>query len=395
MESALAPAALKGRPAWSGARGRRCAAPLLILGWLALGACARPGAPAVAGSWRVGLGAADLAADPARARLAVACARSNDVWVLAAADGSLQQRIDTLPRPRAVLFHPERAAFYVAEGLSSVALVRLEDERVARRFRPRSRVMRMAYEPISGRILGAHQGSPTLGAYRLRDLHLEASVPVGGEVADLALDGRIAWLATRQADALVKLSLTDLSVKAAVLAGPDPRDLDLRPAADRALVACHGRLGEAAPLALPTPLPSPESVPSPTPSPPGEEDAPVGEEAEPLARPEEAEPAPPQPDRWGGGGLAVFRLSDSSRLDYLELPGGPVAVLADAGAKRAAVACDDGHLRVVDLERRRVVHTLALGGRPSAMLRHPDGIHLLVALSDQKTLLLVHPGGPW
>lgn len=398
MESALPAAPLNSRPQPRTARRGRLGAALLL--FAALAGCGRGQAPVVAATWRVGLGAASLATDGDARLLAVACARSNDVWVLDLADGALRHRIDTLPRPRTVLFHPERAAFFVAEGLSSVAQVRLEDERVARRFRPRSRVSRLIFEPVTGRLFAAHQASPTLGVYRLRDMHLETSLAVGGEIVDLDFDGREAWLATRQADALVRLTLADLSVKAAVLAGPDPRDLDLRPDQDRALLACHGRRGEAAPLALPTPVPSPDAL------------ALLGQPGQAAVESAETEgggegpgsdgetetedgPEPPLSSAWDGGGLAVFRLSDVRRLDYLELPGGPVAALADASARRAAVACSDGKLRIVDLRKRRVTGELALGGRPSALLRHPDGVHLLVALGNKKSLLLVHPGPGW
>jgi hypothetical protein len=387
MEPAIARAPLIQRLSHFGKapRGRLGAALLLFAG---LSGCARDGAPMLTETWRIGLGALSLAVDAQGAALAVACSRSNDVWVLNLADGSLRHRIDTLPRPRAVLFHPERELFFVAEGLSSVAQVRLEDQRVARRVRPRSRVSRLAYEPVRERLFGAHQGLPTLGVYRLRDMHLESSLAVGGEVSDLAFGDGDAWLVTRQADALVRLTLIDLSVKASVLAGPEPRGLDLLTGLDRALVACHGRKGEASPLALPTPVPSPDTL-APA--------APEGEEPGPEAALAEAEPSPlPSGGRhWDGGGLAVYRLSDVRRLDYIELPGGPMAVMADAQGRRAAVACADGKLRIVDLEKRKVLHSMDLGGRPGAVQRHPDGRHLLIALQDQKALLKVLPGVDW
>lgn len=380
------------------AQGGRLWAALLL--FLALGGCGGKGAPSLDGSWRIGMGASDLSLSPGRSELAVACARSNDVWVLAVKDGALLHRIDTLPRPRAVMFHPEREAFYVAEGLSSVAQVRLEDERVARRFRPRSKVSRMAFEASSGRIFAGHQGLPTLGIYRLRDMHLEAGLALGGELTDLAFLGREAWLCTRQADSLVRLSLTDLSIKAAILAGPDPRRLALAPGADRALVACHGRFGEAAPLALPTPIPTYDGLSnlqgvSDAAEAQDEEgpDAAAGASEEPAEDPSEALTS--RPSSWDGGGLAVFRLSDARRLDYLELPGGPIAVIANGDATRAAVACEDGKLRIVDLLRRKVLHALDLGGRPGAMILSPDGSHFWVALADQKSLLKVLPGKDW
>jgi hypothetical protein len=355
--------------------------------------CARSPAPSIDGVWRLGLGASALALSPDSAQLAVACSRSNDVWVLATKDGALLHRIDTLPRPHAVLYDPAKPAFFVAEGLSSVAQVRLEDERVARRFKPRSKVSRLSFEPSSGRLFGAHQGLPTLGVYRLRDMHLESSLAVGGEAVDLAFDGSRAWIATRKADALVQLSLTDMSVKSAILAGPEPRHLDLEPSEDRAFIACHGRKGEAAPLALPTPLPSPAALSALQDL---SESAEADDEEEETAPPADEVDEEDAPDpNWDGGGLAIFRLSDARRLDYVELPGGPVAALCGPSGRYAAVACEDGTLRLVDLQRRRTVRELALGGRPGAMLRHPDGRRLLIALYDQKALLVVRLGAGW
>jgi DNA-binding beta-propeller fold protein YncE len=389
MGPALQAEALKpaGRNGWISG-GRRRAALLLFSALLAAG-CGRGKAPAIESTWRIGLGAAAIALDPAQAQVAVACSRSNDVWVLKLKDGALLHRIDTLPRPRAILFDPVKPAFFVAEGLSSVAQVRLEDERVARRFKPRSRVGRLSYEPVSGRLFGGHVGLPTLGVYRLRDMHLESSLAVGGEAVDLAFDGNRAWVATRKADALVQLSLTDMSVRNAILAGPDPRHLDLRPGQDRALLACHGRTGEAAPLALPTPVPSPNALSSLQGISESAEEEVEAFEEEALEEEDASDPS------WDGGGLAVFRLSDARRLDYLELPGGPIAALASPDASRAAVACEDGVLRMVDLKRRRVLGELELGGRPGAMIRHPDGKRLLIALYDAKALLVVRPGAGW
>jgi DNA-binding beta-propeller fold protein YncE len=331
--------------------------------------------------------------DSESGRLAVACARSNDLWILDAGNGALLKRIDTLPRPRAVLFHPSHDAVYVAEGLSSVALIRLDDQRVVRRFRPRARVTRLRLEPKSGRLFAAHENLPTLGIYALRDFRLETSLPVGGAVVDFAFHGQAAWLATRQADALVKLSLVDLGVRNAALAGPDPRALDLAPAQDRAFVACHGRRGELAALVLPTSEPSPEALSlSVTAEEAGETDL----TAENVEAAEDApEVGAGRRDDWSGGGLAVFRLSDVRRVDYIEMDGGPVAVLAGPQGRRALVACEDGQLRDVDLQRRRVRGTLALGGLPTAMLPDPDGRHVLVALADRKSLLRVRVGSGW
>jgi hypothetical protein len=398
MEPALTRQALSTVPGMRDGKGRRLAALLLFLGMAA--GCRKAAAPVVAARFRVGLGAVSLSASADGKQLAVACRRSNDVWVLALPSGEVVARVDTLPKPRAVLFHPQGGSYYVAEGLSSVAQVRLSDRRVARRFRPRWRVTRMAWEPASGRIFAGHQGLPLLGVYRLKDMHLETSVDVGGEVVDLAFTAETAWVLTREADGLEQLSLRDMSLKAAALTGPDPRALCLEGA--QAWVACHGRVGKAGALALPTEAPSPEAL-SPLSSTADDGDAaPLTQE---LAAADQADDAADQEDlsptaqaedhRFDGGGVALFQLDELRRVDYLALPGGPVALAVAPSGRELAVACEDGRLRMLDLESRRVSAELDLGGRPSAMLPDPHGDGLLVALSNQKAVLRVRLPPPW
>jgi hypothetical protein len=398
MEPAFAGQALKRPGRFQALGGRRLAA--LLLFWACVGGCGSGSGPAIAQRLRVGLGADSLSLSPDGDKLAVACRRSNDVWVLSMPGGELLERVDTMPWPRAVFFHPAGLTFYVAEGLSSVAQVRLSDQRVARRFRPRWRVTRLALEPRSGRLFAGHLGVPLLGVYRLKDMHLETSVAVGGEVVDLAFGPKDAWVLTSQADGLARLSLTDMSVRTAALAGPDPRALDADPERGWAYVACHGRAGEAGDLALPTPVPSPELLSPLSGTADSEddnateaEDDAAGDSTEAAA--EDEAPAPGGEHRWDGGGVAVFRLDELRRVDYLPVPGGPVALAASDSGQTAAVACEDGHLRLLDLGSRTVVGDLALGGRPSAMLRLGHGQGLLLALADQKTLLRILPGPLW
>jgi hypothetical protein len=399
MEPAFAGQALNQPGRFRALGGRRLAA--LLLFWAACAGCGRDQGPTITQRLRVGLGADSLSLSPDGDKLAVACRRSNDVWVLDMAGGALLERVDTMPRPRAVFFHPAGLSFYVAEGLSSVAQVRLSDQRVARRFKPRWRVTRLALEPRSGRLFAGHQGVPLLGVYRLKDMHLETTVEVGGEVVDLAFGPKDAWILTSQADGLARLSLTDMSLRTAALAGPDPRALDADAEHGWAVVACHGRAGEAGDLQLPTPTPSPEAL-SPLSGTADSEDAAAGEEDDAAGDTNEAAgddedeaPAPGGEHRWDGGGVAVFRLEELRRVDYVAVPGGPVALAASGSGLTVAVACEDGHLRLVDLASRAVVADLALGGRPSVMLKLSGGRGLLVALADQKNLLRILPGPLW
>jgi sugar lactone lactonase YvrE len=366
-----------------------------------LAGCGSGAAPFVDERWRIGMGAAGLSVAPDASTLAVVCRRSNDVWVLDLKTGLAQVRVDTLPKPRAVLFHPDGLTFYVPEGLSSVAQVRLSDRRVARRFRPRSRVGYLAYEPGSQRIFGGHVGLPTVGVYRLKDMHLETSVSVGGEVQAMAFVGNDAWVLTRQADALVRVNLTDMSVKAASATGPEPRSMALD-GQGRAFVACRGRQGEASALALPTAEPTEEAL-SPI-SATAEGDAEEGDTLTALAADdasmEEADDEPLALDlsalhRFDGGGVAVLRLEDVRKVDYIPVPGGPMALLLSPSGKRLALACEDGFLRMVDLEKRKVMQVLKLNARPGAMVADPDGRHLLLALNDEKAVLRILPGGAW
>ena len=54
-----------------------------------------------------------------------------------------------------------------------------------------SRVGKLFFEPVSRRIFGGHVGLPTVGVYRLKDMHLETVVAVGGEVQRVAFDGLV------------------------------------------------------------------------------------------------------------------------------------------------------------------------------------------------------------
>lgn len=409
MEPAVPGQALKIRPPAGATGGRPCAALLLFFGLLAAG-CRPGGAPSIVQRWRVGLGACGLAVDAPGKRLAVVCRRSNDVWVLSLPDGAFVARMDTLAKPRALLFHPENESFYVAEGLSSVALVSLSEQRVERSFRPPWPVGGFAFEPGSRRLFCAQVGMPTLGVYRLKDMHLETSLAVGGEVQATAFDGLDAWVVTRQADALVRISLKEMSVKAVALAGPEPRGLALDLDAGLAYVPCHGRAGAAQALAMPSPVPDAEDQ---------DEDSPLSPDAQGQAQPQdlsgpaddgagdtadaqddELDEAVPAADAaafhlYEGGGVAVVRLKDVRRVDYLEVPGGPLAAVLAPSKRLLAVACEDGMLRLVDLAQRRVVATLDLEGRPGAMLLDPDGQSLLVALSSAKTVEVIRPGDAW
>jgi hypothetical protein len=400
MEPALARQALTGARGVRLGKGRRIAALLLFWGG-ALAGCHKAAAPVVAARYRVGLGAVSLSLSPDGSQLAVACRRSNDVWVLALPAGAALARVDTLPKPRAVMFHPQGGSFYVAEGLSSVAQVRLADRRVARHFRPRWRVTSMAWDPSSGRIFAGHLGIPLLGVYRLKDMHLATSVAVGGEVVQVAFGGGNAWILTRQADGLAQMSLRDMSVKAVALTGPDPRALCLDQG--KAWVACHGRRGTAGDLALPTEAPSPEAL-SPL-SASAQDDAapddggpePAGSAAQDAADDKEdlSPTAAVQDPSFEGGGVALFELADLRRVDYLAVPGGPVALAVAPSGRELAVACEDGRLRMLNIEARAVSAELDLGGRPSAMVPDPGGDGLLVALSNQKLVLRVRLPAPW
>lgn len=404
MEPAFARQTLR-RPARGlEAGGRRFAALLLFLA-LAVG-CHRATAPAVLAKLRIGLGADSLSLSPDGSLAAVACRRSNDVWVLRLPGGELASRLDTLPKPRAVQFHPSGDSYFVAEGLSTVAQVRLSDLRVARRFRPRWRVTRLVLGPSGDRLFGGHAGVPLLGLYRLKDMHLETSIAVGGEVMEVAFRNGEALVLTRQADGLIELSLTDMSVRAAALAGPDPRAMALSGDRSIAWVACHGRAGEAVNLSLPTPTPdsgalSPLSGTALDQADDSDSDVDAGDaDADATDSGDDSDDDDQAYDeaelhRFDGGGLACIRLGDVRRVDYLEVPGGPVALQLSPSGGEVAVACEDGQLRFVDLADRRVDQSLDLGGRPGAMAADPDGKDLLVALADEKALLRIRPGADW
>jgi len=383
--------------------GRPRAALLLFLGLGLLAGCRTGGAPRIAEHWRVGLGARGMSLDDGGRRLAVVCRRSNDVWVLSLPDGALEARVDTLPRPRAVLLRPDGDGFYVAEGLSNVALVGMADQRVERSFRPYLPIGSFAFEPTTRRLFCAQVGLPTLGVYRPSDMHLETSLDVGGEVQAVAFDGADGWVVTRQADALVRVSLKEMNVQTGALAGPDPRGLALDLDSGLAYVPCHGRAGAVSALALPSPAVEAASV---SPDADNADAAAAGALPAPAGRSRNTQaaldaqedaviPAAAAFHRYDGSGVAVLRLRDVRRVDYIDVPGGPVAAVLAPSRRLLAVACEDGMLRLVDLRGRRVAAALDLEGRPGAMLPDPDGLSLLVALSSAKVVERVLPGAGW
>lgn len=405
MESAVAGQTLRPRIRGLLPGGRPRAALLLFLGLGLLAGCRSGGAPRIAERWRVGLGARGMSLDDGGKSLAVVCRRSNDVWVLSLPDGALEARIDTLPRPRAVLLRPDGDGFYVAEGLSNVALVGMADQRVERSYRPFLPIGGFAFEPASKRLFCAQVGLPTLGVYRPSDMHLETSLDVGGEVQAVAFDGVDGWVVTRQADALVRVSLKEMNVQSGALAGPDPRGLALDLDSGLAYVPCHGRAGAPLALALPSPVDEADSV---SPDADDGDAAAAGALPAPAGRPRNAQAALDAEEdgvigaaeatashRYDGSGVAVLRLRDVRRVDYIDVPGGPVAAILAPSRRLLAVACEDGMLRLVDLRGRRVAAALDLEGRPGAMILDPDGQSLLVALSSAKVVERVLPGAGW
>lgn len=385
---------------------RPLAAPMLFAALAWAGGCGRLGAPQVQARLRIGLGAAALAMAPDGHTLAVACRRSNDVWLLDMNSGPEQapNRIDTGARPRALLFQAGRPGFFVAEGISpnaSVALLRLDDHRVARRYQPKGLLGRWLELPQEQRLLAARVGEPLLGVYRSKDWHLVKAVNVGGEVTALYAGQGSWWAATRQADSFVRLSPRDMSLQAVALAGPEPHGLDVDLKGGLAYVACQGRRGEAAPLSLPTPTPLPAVLSPLDVSDTTEADAQAAEDEETdAADAEDTEDViqrlqDQDAGRFAGGGIAVFRLEDTRRVDYIPLPGGPSFVAASLDGRRLAIACADGQLRMLDLASRKVTHLLQLGGVPGAMQASTDGKELWVALSNVKHLLRVKPGAGW
>jgi hypothetical protein len=399
--AALKPTAKKTDQRWE----RLLAAPMLFLAWAALAGCGASGAPVIHSRLRIGLGATAMALGPDQSTLAIACHRSNDVWFLDMDQkGADLGRIDTGSRPRALLFNGDKPSFFVAEGVSpnaSVALIKRSDQRVARRYQPRGLLSHWLELHAENRLLAARLGEPLLAVYRLKDWHLVKAVPVGGEVTALAADKDHWWATTRQADSLARLSPRDLSLQAVALAGPEPRGLVLDSGQGLAYVACQGRLGEAVPLALPSPTP-PDSGLSPLTPSAESDDIEAGENTDATDNSADEEDAADEsvsaqagPDRFAGGGLAVFRLDDTRRLDYAEVPGGPTYLALSKDGLRVALACADGQLRIFDLAARKVVYTLRLGGVPGAMLLSPNGRQLWVALNNVKQLVVVDPGQGW
>ncbi|MGH7442526.1 MAG: YncE family protein, partial [bacterium] len=149
------------------------------LGSLGMG-CAKPFSARVEARWRIGLGADALAVSADR--LAVACSRSNDVWLLGLPEGDFIARVDTRPRPRALLFDPRGRGLYVAADLTSVALLSVDGRRVLDDYSQPLPISGFSVDPSSGRLFCAQSGLPLLGVYSGTDFHRETSLSVGGEV---------------------------------------------------------------------------------------------------------------------------------------------------------------------------------------------------------------------
>ena len=281
-----------------------------------------------------------MALSPDGRKAAVSCSRSNDVWLLDLASEA-GSRFDTSAEPGGVAYHPDGLSIFLGEpALGSVAQVKLKELRAGRRWRsPGAPLLVEVDGSLSRLMVGTGEGGE-LALVRVKDLRLEKTLRLGGAPLALWTPAGRDWLAlTRQADSVVKISSKDLNPSASLLPGLRPAGMDVDRIGSRALVACEGAAGT-----------------------------------------------------WQGGGLALLRLGDFRKVDFLPVDGGPQRAYFGPGGERAWVVCADGTLKLVSLAHGEVLGSLALGAQVGAAVPLKHGAELLLALSSQRKVLRVGLG---
>jgi DNA-binding beta-propeller fold protein YncE len=318
---------------------------VLILGPLA---CSRQGDLRVLRTLRVGAQPEGLALSPDGRLLAVACQRSNDVWITALA-GGVPFRIDTGPAPQDLMFSPDGTKLLVAEsGGESVAQVSLSERRVTRRFKVQPQPLRMEAVPGGGRMLVTSLTETGVGVYGMPGFRAEKSIPLEG-LAERVLsspDGKELLAVTRESPAFVRIRMADLSHQSSLLVKGSPVDLALSPEGDFAWVAGEGKFFD--------------------------------QETEGEASP---------------GWLSCIRLSDNRLVDFAPICSAVRSVAAaPSGRWLYAVCGEEGELLVVDAGNLAVKARLSLPGDPAELHLSKNGSELYVAQRDLKQISIIGLG---
>jgi hypothetical protein len=321
---------------------------------LLLLSCSKPGILKVESTLRCGAQPEGMALSPEGTRLAVACQRSNDVWIFNL--NSLEEsRIDTLPAPLDVLFEPDGKKLLVSEsGADSVAQISLSEMRITRRFKVLGEPLRMTRLEDGSRMLVSSLSETGVGVFRLPGLRTEKTLPMEGYAERVlqSRDGHEILAVTRDNPAFVRFRLNDLSQQLSVLVKGSPVDLALSQDGKFAWVAGEGKFFE------------------------------ESDESE-----EGKEPDP--------GAITCIRLADGRAVDWAPICAAVRSLIISRSGKYLYAVCgEEGELQVIDTQDFRILDRLSLPGDPAEILSSRDGQRLYIAQRDLKQISVVL-SGPW
>jgi DNA-binding beta-propeller fold protein YncE len=306
-------------------------------------------------TFRVGAEPEFLALSDDEKTLAVACGRSNDVWVLDLKGAEAPKRIDTGAQPAGMLLDSRARRILVAEsGSDTLAQISMEEGRVTRRFKVLPGPADL--QPIPGhggaaqeRTLVTSLDVKGFGVFRGSSLRAEKTVLLEGFVERLlpSKDGKELLAVTRDTGAFVRVRMADLSPRWSLRVKGTPVDLALSADGKFAWVAGAGRYFD----------------------------------------PTEEERAP-EP-----GGLSLVRLKDSRLVDSSALcPGVKSLTLSHSGSFLYALCLEEDELQVFDSRTLELKARLEVHGSPCAAVLSADGARLYVAQRDLKQVLAVATG---
>lgn len=332
----------------------------LLAAWLLLPSCGlrKKNELHVERAFKVGAEPEFLALSSDETTLAVACTRSNDVWVLDLAGGSPSKRIDTGPQPAGMLLDVSARRVLVAEsGADTLAQISLEEGRVTRRFKvlPEPVRLQLLQDPGAAAGAGAQRILVTslnvmgFGVFRGSSLRAEKMVMLEGFVEKLlpSKDGKELFAVTRDNAAFARVRLADLSPQWSLRVKGSPVDLALSQDGQFAWVAGAGNFFDQT-------------------------------EGDRLPDP---------------GGLSLIRLSDSRVVDSSTLcPGVKAMLLSRSGAYLYVLCQEEDELQVFDSRDLIMKASLGIHGSPGAMALSADGARLYVAQRDLKQVLAVATG---
>ncbi len=306
-------------------------------------------------TFKVGAQPMALALSPDGRRLAVSCARSNDVWVLDLAGGP-SRRIDTGAGPAGLFFDAALDRLLVAEGQGQgVSQVMIDEKRVTRRFKVLASPQRLQRFDCLGdaaeneRYLVTGLDYPGAGIYRGTNFRQEKTIMLEGPVAGLSpsVDGKDLFAITRDPSSMVRIRVADLSPQVSLKVSGTPVDFVFSKDGRFAWVAGRGHTFD-----------------------------------------QSSEERAPEP-----GVLSLVRLKDFRVVDFAPLSAGVRALAISRSGKYLYALCDEeGEVQVLDAFSSKIRARLPLHGSPVAMILSDDGRRLYVAHRDLKQVSEIRLG---